>query len=165
MKLVVGIGNPGEKYKNTRHNAGFLVADVLTAQIQNSKFEALNKSRIRIFKSQNFMNESGIFVKKLVEQYKVDLSNLYIVHDDLDVPLGSYKIQFGIGPKVHNGVKSVDEALGTDQYWHVRIGVDNRPPDYRQAGIEYVLENFTNDEKEILNKTIKEVTLSILSFR
>jgi PTH1 family peptidyl-tRNA hydrolase len=163
MKLVVGIGNPGEKYKNTRHNAGFLVVDQLKAR--NSKFQILNSNKLKIFKSDVFMNESGIFVKQLVDQYKLDPSDLYIVHDDLDVPLGSYKIQFGIGPKVHNGVKSVDEALGTDQYWHVRIGVDNRPPDYRQAGIEYVLENFTNDEKEILNKTIKEVTLSILSFR
>lgn len=157
MKLIVGLGNPGSKYINTRHNAGFLVVDELR--------KAKLPKDVVVKKSDVFMNGSGSFVKKLVDKYKLDLSNLYVVHDDLDIPLGSYKIQFGTGPKIHNGVKSVDEALGTDQYWHVRIGVDNRPPDARQAGIEYVLENFTNDEKEILNKIIKEVTLSILSFR
>jgi PTH1 family peptidyl-tRNA hydrolase len=146
MKIVVGLGNPGEGYINTRHNVGFLVVGALK-----------NLNQIKIFKSDKFMNESGSFVKKVVDQYKLDLSNLYIVHDDLDIKLGEYKIQFGKGPKDHNGLASIDEVLGTDQYWHVRIGIDNRPLDNKPMGIEYVLQNFSDEEKVILNKVIKEV--------
>ncbi len=144
MKLIIGLGNPGEKYKNNRHNVGHMVVDAF-------------KTKNLIFKSQNFMNNSGEFVEKLVEQYKVNFPNLWIIHDDLDIPLGSYKIQFGKGPKVHNGLKSIDESLGTNEYWHVRIGVDNRDPEDRIPGEEYVLQDFTDGERKILDKVIKEV--------
>jgi PTH1 family peptidyl-tRNA hydrolase len=158
MKLVIGLGNPGSKYANTRHNAGCLFVDEL---------KKINKStNLQICKSDRFMNESGIFVKKLVDQYKLSLSDLYIIHDDLDIKLGEYKIQLGHSPKDHNGLKSIDDALETDEYWHVKIGVDNRPLDNRPLGIEYVLQNFSDDEKQILDNTIKVackklVTLSI----
>jgi PTH1 family peptidyl-tRNA hydrolase len=148
VKLIIGLGNPSSRYVNTRHNAGFLVVDEL---------KRLKSSNLQIFKSTNFMNESGVFVKKLIGQFKLDPSDLYIVHDDLDIRLGEYKIQFDHGPKDHNGTKSVNEALGTDQYWHVRIGVDSRPLDARPEGIEYVLEEFSDEERKILDKTIKEV--------
>jgi PTH1 family peptidyl-tRNA hydrolase len=149
MRLIIGLGNLGEGYVSTRHNAGFLVVDGL----QKVKLPG----GIMVKKSDVFMNESGSFVKKLVDQYKLDPSNLYIVHDDLDIKLGEYKIQFGKGPRDHNGLKSVDEALGTDQYWHVRVGVDNRPLDNRPEGIEYVLQNFTHEERKILDNVIEEV--------
>jgi PTH1 family peptidyl-tRNA hydrolase len=155
MKLIVGLGNPGVGYVNTRHNAGHFVV----TELQKTK---IPKDFI-VKKSDVFMNDSGSFVKKLVNNSKIDLSDLYIVHDDLDIALGEYKIQFGKGPKDHNGVKSVDEALGTDQYWHVRIGVDNRPLDGRPEGIEYVLENFTDEEREILNKAVKEVCKKLVT--
>jgi len=103
------------------------------------------------------MNESGSFVKSLYTKYNIQNTDLYIIHDDLDIRLGEYKIQFGRGPKDHNGLISVDEALGTDQYWHVRIGVDNRPLDNRPMGEEYVLQNFTDEEIEILTPVIKKV--------
>ena len=148
MKLVIGLGNPGSEYVNTRHNAGFLVADEL------KKLKSVN---LQIYKSTNFMNESGGFVSDLTKCYTPNPSDLYIIHDDLDIPLGSYKIQFGTGPRDHNGVKSVDEALGTDQYWHVRVGVDNRPPDARTKGIDYVLEEFSDEERKMLDKVIKGV--------
>ncbi len=149
MKLIVGLGNPGTSYINTRHNAGYFVVD----ELHNQK---IPKDFV-VKKSDVFMNDSGSFVKKLLSKYNVPVSDIYIVHDDLDIKLGEYKIQFGKGPKDHNGIKSVDETLGTDQYWHVRIGVDTRPLDDRPEGIEYVLENFTNEEKEILNRVVKEV--------
>ena len=149
MRLLIGLGNPGERYISTRHNAGFLVVDSL----QKTKLPG----GVIVKKSDVFMNESGLFVKKLVDHYSLSGNDLYIIHDDLDIKLGEHKIQFGTGPKVHNGVKSVDEALGTDQYWHVRIGVDNRSSNARQAGIEYVLENFTQEERKILDKVIEEV--------
>jgi PTH1 family peptidyl-tRNA hydrolase len=154
MKLIVSIGNPGVAYANTRHNAGFLVVEAL----QNSKLP----KDVVLRKSDVFMNESGTFVKKLVNNYKLDLNSLYVIHDDLDIKLGEYKIQFGRGPKDHNGLKSIDEELGTDQYWHVRIGVDNRPLDNKPMGEEYVLQNFSDEEKEVINKTTKEVANNIL---
>jgi PTH1 family peptidyl-tRNA hydrolase len=144
MKLIIGLGNPGEKYKNNRHNVGYMVIDKLK----------------KGFKTNCFMNESGKIVKKLIEQYKVDLPNLWIIHDDLDIPLGNYKIQFGRGPKEHNGLKSIEEKLGTKDFWRVRIGIENRgEPHFAEVsrGKEYVLEDFTNEERKVLDRVIFEV--------
>ena len=150
MKLVVGLGNPGAAYRFTRHNVGFLVVD----ELQKTK---LPKDLI-VKKSDVFMNDSGSFVKRVISKYpNIPISSIYVVHDDLDIKLGEYKIQLGRGPKDHKGLKSVDEALGTSQYWHVRIGVDNRPLDNRPMGEEYVLQNFTDEELVILDRVIKEV--------
>jgi PTH1 family peptidyl-tRNA hydrolase len=149
MKLLVGLGNPGEKFEGTRHNAGFLLVDAL------QKVKPPHDLIVR--KSDMFMNESGIFVKKLVDRYELDLNNLYIAHDDLDIPLGAYKIQFGTGPKVHNGVNSVEKELGTKDFWRIRIGVDNRKPDDRIQGEEYVLQDFKDEERKILNSIIAEI--------
>jgi PTH1 family peptidyl-tRNA hydrolase len=156
MKLIVGLGNPGEKYINNRHNVGYLVAENLKSQISNLK-------DIMVTKTNTFMNESGEFVKKLVEQYKMDLSNLWVIHDDLDIPLGAYKIQFGKGPKDHKGLESIDRELGTNEYWHVRIGIENREVP-RVSGVarvpqgeEYVLENFTTEELKKLRTVISEI--------
>ncbi len=162
MKLIVGLGNPGQKYEGTRHNAGYIVVD----EILNSKHETLNRplAKLRheadktlIFKSKNFMNASGEAVKKLVDFYKVDLDDLYIVHDDLDIKLGEYKIQKGIGPKEHKGILSVDQALGTRQYWRVRVGVENRDFGNRISGEDYVLQKFNEDERKILRGVIIKI--------
>ena len=157
MKLIVGIGNPGSAYVNTRHNAGLLFVDKLRKQI--SKFQIPNSNQIKITKSDKFMNESGVFVKRLFDSYSSNhllTTDLYVVHDDLDIPLGEFKIQFGRGPKDHNGLKSINNELGSDTYWHVRIGVDNRDSDNRALGEEYVLENFQNSERKILDEVIKK---------
>ena len=145
----MGLGNPGGKYESTRHNAGFLLVDSLHDR-------KIPKDFI-VRKSEMFMNESGIFVKKLVDRYELDVNDLYIAHDDLDIPLGAYKIQFGIGPKIHNGVNSVERELGTKDFWRIRIGVDNRKPDERIQGEEYVLQYFTEEERKILNSIITEI--------
>lgn len=109
------------------------------------------------------MNESGSFVSKKLKAYSLKPEALCVVHDDLDIKLGEYKFQLGHGPKDHNGIKSVDDSLGTDQYWHVKIGVDNRPLDNKPMGIEYVLQNFTDEEIVILDKVIKEVCHAIIA--
>lgn len=155
MKLIVGLGNPGRRYENTRHNSGAIVVD----KLQKIKLP----NGVLVKRPDVFMNESGIFVKKLVEQYKVSPSDLYIIHDDLDIPLGSHKIQFGTGPKVHNGVNSIEETLETKDFWRVRVGVDNRKSDDRTLGEEYVLQDFTSEERKILDKTIKKLLIDLVA--
>jgi PTH1 family peptidyl-tRNA hydrolase len=146
MKLVIGLGNPGSDYLNTRHNVAFFVVDEL-------KVSKLPKDVV-VKKSDVFMNDSGSFVKKLADQYKLNPKDLFIIHDDLDIKLGEYKIQFGHGPRDHNGLNDIYKKLGTENFWHIRIGIDNRPLDSRPMGIEYVLQNFTEEEM----KTIESVT-------
>jgi PTH1 family peptidyl-tRNA hydrolase len=148
MRLIVGLGNPGEKYTNNRHNVGDMAVDALLRKNLPKHFV--------VKKSDVMMNNSGIFVKKLVEQYRLNLSDLWVIHDDLDIPLGSYKIQKGKGPKLHKGILSIEKELGTDEFWRVRIGVDNRLGD-KTPGEQYVLQDFTKEEKDILNKAIEEV--------
>lgn len=148
MRLFIGLGNPGSKYINNRHNVGQMLIETL--QATSSKGEIFKKT-------DTFMNDSGVFVKNNIVKYNLDLDNLYVAHDDLDLKLGEYKIQFGKGPKIHNGLRSIDDKLGTNAYWHIRIGVDNRNPENRIQGEEYVLDDFTSEEKDTLEKVIKEI--------
>jgi len=147
MKLVVGLGNPGKEYTRNRHNVGYVF-------VEKFKKEEISP-RVMAVPSDVFMNSSGDMVAKLVSYYKTNLDDLYIVHDDLDIPLGEYKIQKGVGPKDHNGVNSVEESLKSNDFWRVRIGVDNRDPQKRIPGEEYVLMNFNAQETDILNKVIE----------
>lgn len=173
MKLIIGLGNIGDKYKNNRHNVGFMVVDRLT-QIVNGqwlidkKFKALiinHQSSIIFSKPTTMMNDSGIAISKLASYFHIHNSDLYVVHDDLDITLGEYKIQLGTGPKEHNGLLSIYEELRTKNFWHVRVGVDNRkvpqeskvPQVSRVVGKDYVLSDFTQGEFEILNKVIDNV--------
>jgi len=152
MKLIVGLGNPGLKYKNNRHNVGQMFIDYLIKELTSSRINGL-----KTYKTDCFMNQSGIFVKKLISNFKFQISNLIVVHDDLDIPLGKFKIQKGTGPKLHNGLESIEQELGTKDFWRVRIGVDNRKPDNWTNGEAYVLQDFTSEEKEIINKIFPEI--------
>lgn len=152
-KLIVGLGNPEEKYKNNRHNVGLLAIDFLSQQ-------NLPKNFI-LKKSNSFMNESGVFVKNILSTSNAKAENLYIIHDDLDIPLGDFKMQFAKGPKVHNGLTSVEKELGSNEFWRIRIGVDARSLENRTPGEKYVLEDFNAPEMEILNKVFKEIYSSL----
>ncbi|MBI4059211.1 aminoacyl-tRNA hydrolase [Candidatus Microgenomates bacterium] len=151
MKLIIGLGNPGAEYANTRHNVGYMVVDQL--KVQSAKFKDMTFAKTNVF-----MNESGQAVKRIMPNAKCQMPNLYIVHDDLDIPLGQFKIQFGKGPKDHKGIQSIEEALKTDQFWRVRVGVDNRDPKSRIPGEEYVLQEFNSQEQEVLTGVISKVT-------
>lgn len=142
MKIIIGLGNPGKKFEKNRHNVGHMFVDFLDSQ------EDL--LRRRFLKTDCFMNESGKYVKWAMGDGRWAINGLYIVHDDLDLPLGKWKIQFGVGPKVHNGVGSVERVLGRTDFWRIRIGVDNRDPQKRESGESYVLEDFNKEEQEIL---------------
>lgn len=148
-KLIIGLGNPGAKYKHTRHNVGHALVDLF-----RKKKVALSVIAV---KTDTFMNKSGEYVKKLMNKATLKRIKLYIVHDDLDIALGSYKIQKGKGPKDHKGLNSVYKALGTKNFWHVRIGVDAREGENKIDGEKYVLENFKGEEKQIIDKVLLEL--------
>ena len=116
------------------------------------------KSKIQILNyiKQIALNLSEIFVKKLVSHYSLTPNpySLIIVHDDLDIPLGKFHIQFGVGPPLHNGLESIEQHLKTKDFWRVRIGVDNRNPEQKIPGETYVLQNFTEEEIKDLKEVI-----------
>ena len=175
MKIIVGLGNPGEKYKKTRHNVGFRVVDCFVQQqfsIFNFKFsknfqaEMLQSDKIILVKPQTFMNDSGRAVRKIMDFYKLAADDLTVVHDDLDIVLGEFKIQKGKGPKIHNGVNSIEESLGTKDFWRIRVGIDARLDRIARSGEDYVLANFSREEErklgEIIDRIIKEWNLPIV---
>lgn len=132
--LLIGLGNPGKKYENTRHNAGHIFVRWLQSQ----------PSTINHLQSTVFMNESGIFVRKMLKQCNLSPNQLILAHDDLDLPLGEFKLQFGRGSAGHNGVESTIKSLGTKDFWRLRFGI-GRPPE--GVGVErYVLENFSGEQ-------------------
>lgn len=167
MKIVVGLGNYGKEYEGTRHNAGFLLVDKLNegqAWNEDSKFEAwVNKtSEWVLVKPKTYMNESGRATRKIMDFYKIPHSDLILIHDDLDLKLGEYKIQEGVGPKIHNGVSSVERNVGDKRFWRVRLGVDNRKETgYVGSGADYVLERFRSEERQILEQVIEKVIIEM----
>jgi len=148
MILIVGLGNPGKKYQNNRHNVGYMFVNYLNEKIK------IKNEELKIAKTDCFMNVSGIFVNKLIRNSKSEIKNLIIIHDDLDIPLGKFHIQFASGPQLHNGLESIEQHLKTKDFWRVRIGVDNRPLDRRIPGETYALQNFLSDEIKLLETEI-----------
>lgn len=184
MKLIVGLGNPGDKYRHNRHNVGFMVLDELVLRLRepippgrdvgsigdwvNSvKFfgDYFQHRDIILLRPDTFMNESGKAVAAISRFYKVKSEDIFIIHDDLDIPLGKYKIQHGKAPKVHNGLLSVEQSLGTDQYWNVRVGVENREVRGNKGvpGVVYSLQDFSHAENEIVVKVVEEVAVDLLT--
>lgn len=173
MKVIVGLGNPGEKYEHTRHNAGFMVVDKLAQDLKAETWEVQSRfeskitqlGKIMLVKPQTFMNESGRAVAAITRFYKVPLTNLFVVHDDLDITLGQYKIQHGKGPQVHNGLLSIEKHLGSDKFWNVRIGVENREVKGNKGipGVEYSLQNFLPHEREIVGRVIEQAVNDLLT--
>jgi PTH1 family peptidyl-tRNA hydrolase len=149
MKLIIGIGNPGEKFQKNRHNVGHLFVDYLSDKQLSPE--------IVVKKSYSYMNESGVSVAKLVHEKNLELSDLWIAHDDLDIKLGEFKLQTGKGPKLHKGILSIENELG-DDFWRIRIGVDNRSQESREIGEDYVLKDFSEEELKILNKVFFKIT-------
>lgn len=154
--LVVGLGNPGPRYETTRHNLGFLVADILADRL-GSGFKVHKKSgaevttgrlggrSIVLAKPRVYMNESGRQVGPLANFYSVAPADVIVLHDELDIDFGRIRLKFGGGAAGHNGLRSVSSALGTNDFQRVRIGI-GRPPG-RKPGATFVLENFSTAER------------------
>lgn len=154
--LVVGLGNPGPRYETTRHNLGFLVADILADRI-GSGFKVHKRSgaevatgrlggrAVVLAKPRVYMNESGRQVGPLANFYSIDAADVVAIHDELDIEFGRIRLKLGGGEGGHNGVRSVASALGTKDFQRVRIGI-GRPPG-RKDPAAYVLENFNAAER------------------
>ncbi len=178
-QLIIGLGNPGEKYEKTYHNAGFLLIDFLVENVSGplsrSTFES-NSSRTKqfsYFKSKNFilakpltfMNESGRAVKSALDYFGMEPAHLLVAHDDSDIELGKYKLSFGRSSAGHRGVESVIASLKTKNFSRIRIGVRKRP---KHAGLlsrtkagDLVLKKITKKDTEILEKVFAKLNNEI----
>ena len=171
MKLVIGLGNPGKKHDRSRHNIGFWVVDKLGEVLGEEKFvlekrweaEVMRVGNFILVKPSTFMNASGRSVRKIKDYFKINFDDVWIAHDDLDIVLGEYKMQKGKGPKIHNGLKSVEENLGSDEFWRIRVGIDGRGGKRRESGEKYVLGNFGKKEKRVVDKVVDEAVEEFLS--
>lgn len=147
MFLIIGLGNPGKKYEKTRHNIGARI------------IEALKKTKLKGFvfaKTQTFMNNSGQAVKDLVSFYKIRPANLYIVHDDIDLPLGEVRVVKNRGSAGHKGVESIIKELKTKDFNRIRVGIC--PKTGKPKSLEkFVLQNFTKQEEKIIKEVVKKV--------
>lgn len=171
MKIIIGLGNPEETHAGTRHNAGFMVLDkiakkfVCTGFRQQQKVlaDVCKKDEYIFAKPSTYMNRSGQAVRALLDYYKADSQNLYLIHDDLDLELGSYKIQFGTGPQGHNGLLSVYQHLGNKNFWHVRVGVDSREGNRTIEPSNYVLQRFSENEQAVFESTVNKLVEDLYS--
>lgn len=180
MKLIVGLGNPGPKYESTKHNVGFMVVDHLLKDLEpvnKSNWIRDNKLKSDIYildyqpkkgilekiilaKPLTYMNNSGMAVGLLARFYKVRPIDIWIVHDELDLPLGMMKIRFGGASAGNHGVESIIESLNSDKFWRFRLGIGiSRNHDemakHKVSGKEYVLRNFTGSDKSKARQLIK----------
>ena len=168
MKLIVGLGNPGKDYKNTRHNVGFLVLDnYLNTSDWKEKFNALfhetriNGEKVIFIKPLTFMNLSGDAVVKYVNYYDVDVDDILVIHDDLDLPFSSYKLKKNSSAGGHNGIKSIISRLSSDAFARLKVGVSHdRSIDTK----DYVLGNFSKSEMDKFNEMQKDFNKIIESF-
>lgn len=185
MKLIAGLGNPGPKYSKTRHNFGFMAVDYLqknlggfdnwsldqSANVLISKGEFFGE-QIILAKPQTFMNLSGQAVQKLASFYKISADDIWIVHDDFDLPLGIIRINKGVSCAGHKGVKSIIEALGTKDFVRVRLGIHAIGQTFltaifkKMASLEkFVLKSFSKEEQksvsEIIQKTCQAIEIAL----
>ena len=160
MFIIFGLGNPGKRYENTRHNFGFLLADEIIAtyqmQAQRVKFEeqifvgTISDKKIMLVKPQDYMNNSGSTILSISKFYKIPSNNIIVLHDDLDLELGRIKVKIGGGNGGHNGLKDIDSKIGQN-YYRIRLGI-GRPENINYEISDYVLSKFNNKELQEVKK-------------
>ena len=168
MKLIVGLGNPGKEYENTRHNIGFMTIDKyaqeLGIDICKEKYDGLYietniySEKVILLKPQSYINLSGEVVRKFVDYYKIDIDDVLIIHDDLDLEVGTYKIRQHGSSGGHNGLKNIELHLGTQEYKRIKIGISNNK---MMDTKDYVLGKLSEEEKDRLEK-VENTVLDIL---
>lgn len=167
MFLIVGLGNPESDYRYTRHNIGFIAIDVISNQCKvalssKAKFHAdlvktsINDHDVILCKPDTYMNLSGKAVAAIASYYKIPSNKIIVLHDDIDLGLGVIKCKIGGGHGGHNGLKSIDAAIGSAEYYRVRIGV-GRPENPNIEVSDYVLGKFTDDELMQINTKLCDI--------
>lgn len=159
IKLIVGLGNIGKDYEKTRHNAGFIFLDQFRERFLpnlNWSIEKEHKAEIIktpgnefvLLKPTTMMNNSGEAVRSIMDYFKLKPEEILVAYDDMDISLGNFKLQFNSGPKVHNGLTSVRDRLGTNGFWHMRLGIENREVKGNKGipGQTYALQRFKPQE-------------------
>jgi len=166
MKLIIGLGNPGVKYNNTRHNIGFSALDFLREHFDLPKFKLDKKLKAEITKNKNiilakpltFMNESGQAVAAIKKYYKIKLSDIIVLHDDVDIQVGKIKSKKGSSGAGHKGIASIIKYLKSKNFWQIKIGVANEMIRSKIPTEKFVLQKFTKDDlrqaKDLPAKTI-----------
>ena len=184
MKLIIGLGNPGEKYEKTRHNTGFLAIDKIADNFQfpSSEFhrtfnaeiseDMINSEKVILVKPQTFMNNSGVTVKAMLDYYGIGIENIIVIHDDLDITIGEYKISKNRGSAGHRGVQSIMSYLGTEDFTRVRIGIGINykglavlfeEDDRKKIPIEkFVLQRFSDEGMIELKKVLENIADNIM---
>ena len=173
MKMIVGLGNPGKEYNDTRHNLGFMFLDYLEEKynfkIATKKFNALvgemflNNEKIVFLKPQTYMNLSGQAVLKAKEFYKLDSKNIIVVFDDLDIPFGEVRYKQNGSGGTHNGMKNIVQMLNTKEFQRIKIGIGNIKHE-KQNLKDFVLEKFNKSQKEEINDIFEKAYEKLLLF-
>ncbi len=166
IKMIVGLGNVGKRYTQTKHNIGFMFLNYL-ADKKKLEFKKKEKFYGKIVNWNNkffikpctFMNNSGLSVKALKNYYDIEKESILIVHDDLDICFGKYKMSFAKGPREHNGLISIYDSINTEKFWHLRLGIENRIDVEKQyiSGRDYVLTKFSAEEKKIIMNIFNDI--------
>ena len=166
--LFVGLGNPGEKHKNNRHNVGFMALDSLSAFhkfgrsrtkfLGRTAMGSLEERKLISFKPQTFMNESGRAVREASNFYKIGPERIIVFHDELDLPFGQVRVKKGGSHAGHNGLKSIDENIGTD-YFRIRIGISH--PGEKEKVTGHVLGDLSKEDAETLQKILTSIAENI----
>ena len=169
MRLIIGLGNPGKEYENTRHNIGYMFLDYITNNVVfsiNKKFNAMeyetniDGEKILFIKPLTYMNLSGEAVIKYVNFYKLSIDNVLVIQDDLDMELGRYKLMFNHGDGGHNGIKNIILNLDSREFLRLKIGISKANIDTK----DYVLSNFSKEEMSILNDTFDKLKTIIYDY-
>lgn len=182
IKLIIGLGNPGEKYIYTRHNIGFIILDKLATDLniqfsEQSKFKGLtaeasfNDTKYILLKPQTYMNLSGESVRLVSDFYKIEPKDILVIHDDIDFEVGELKKQFSKNSAGHNGIADIIEKLGTKDFYRLRVGIGNPSTDstsslQARSGIQVASEDYVlrNMPKEDLEKILTHIDLDLLKF-
>lgn len=164
MKLIIGLGNPGNEYKNTRHNIGFEIIDKFAEKhnlsINKKKYNGVYEEtfiynqKVILLKPQAYMNLSGEVVKKFIDFYKIDIKEILIINDDLDLEIGKFKLKQKGSSGGHNGLKNIEQNIGTKEYKRLKVGISNNKDIDTK---DYVLGKFSKLEQDILELTQKQI--------
>jgi PTH1 family peptidyl-tRNA hydrolase len=168
MKLIVGLGNPGREYEKTRHNIGFMTidkyADKLGVSITKDKFNGLytetvvDGEKVILLKPQSYINLSGEVIRKYVDFYKINIEDILIIHDDLDLEVGTYKLKQKGSSGGHNGLKNIELHLGTQEYKRIKVGISNNK---MMDTKDYVLGKLSKEDNDKIEE-VKDIIMNIL---